>query len=115
MMIGMSPEKCWALYKYGVIKFWYIVASCWILLYEFYYDVRIYEHQMQNFLSHWHSFSPLLNTEIMPSHVLGQHASPYQVYGLNVTRIFKCLSLWPLGLRPRSAAARFLRLWFGIP
>jgi hypothetical protein len=30
MMGGVSPETCWALYKYGIIKFWYIVASCWI-------------------------------------------------------------------------------------
>jgi len=38
MMGGVSPETCWALYKYGIIKFWYIVASCWIFLYEFCYD-----------------------------------------------------------------------------
>jgi hypothetical protein len=30
MMGGVSPETCWASYKYE-IKFWYIVASCWIL------------------------------------------------------------------------------------
>jgi hypothetical protein len=34
MMGGMSLETCWASYKYGIIKFWYIVASCWIFLYE---------------------------------------------------------------------------------
>jgi len=34
MMGGVSPDTCWALYKYGIIKFWYIVASCWIFLYE---------------------------------------------------------------------------------
>ena len=34
MMRGVSPETCWAPYKYGIIKFWYIVASCWIFLYE---------------------------------------------------------------------------------
>jgi hypothetical protein len=33
MMGGVSPESCWASYKYGIIKFWYIVASCWIFLY----------------------------------------------------------------------------------
>jgi hypothetical protein len=33
-MGGVSPETCWASYKYGIIKFWYIVASCWIFLYE---------------------------------------------------------------------------------
>jgi len=36
LMVGsVSPETCWASYKYGIIKFWYIVASCWIFLYEF--------------------------------------------------------------------------------
>jgi hypothetical protein len=34
MMEGVSPETCWASYKYGIIKFWYIIASCWIFLYE---------------------------------------------------------------------------------
>ena len=29
MMGGVSPETCWASYKYGIIKFWYIVTSCW--------------------------------------------------------------------------------------
>ena len=43
MMGGVSPETCWASYKYGIIKFWYIVASCWIFLYEFYYDALIHE------------------------------------------------------------------------
>ena len=34
MMGGVSPETCWASYKYGIIKFCYIVASCWNFLYE---------------------------------------------------------------------------------
>jgi hypothetical protein len=34
MMGGVSPETCWASYKYGIIKFWYIVASFWILFYK---------------------------------------------------------------------------------
>jgi hypothetical protein len=34
MIGGVSLETCWALYKYGIIKFWNIVASCWIFLYE---------------------------------------------------------------------------------
>jgi hypothetical protein len=29
MMGGVSPETCWAPYKYE-IKFWYTAASCWI-------------------------------------------------------------------------------------
>jgi len=34
MMGSVSSEKCWASYKYGIIKFWYTVASCGIFLYE---------------------------------------------------------------------------------
>ena len=34
IMGDVSPETCWALYKYGIIKFWYIVAYCWTFLYE---------------------------------------------------------------------------------
>ena len=34
LMGGVSPEICWASYKYGIIKCWYIVATCWIFLYE---------------------------------------------------------------------------------
>jgi len=47
IMGGVSLETCWASYKYGIIKFWYIVASCWIFLYEMYYDARIHEHQVR--------------------------------------------------------------------
>jgi len=46
MMGGVSPETCWASYKYGIIKCWYIVAYCWIFLYILYYDARIHEHQI---------------------------------------------------------------------
>ena len=30
MMGVVSPETCWASFKYGIIKLWYTVASCWI-------------------------------------------------------------------------------------
>jgi len=46
MMGGVSPETRWASYRYGIIKFWYIVASCWIFLYELYYDARLHKHQV---------------------------------------------------------------------
>ena len=48
MMGGLSPETCWASYKYGIIKYWYNVAFCWLFLYELYYDARIHEHQDWN-------------------------------------------------------------------
>jgi len=44
IMGSVSPETFWASYKYEIIKFWYIVAYCWIFLYEFYYDAQIHEH-----------------------------------------------------------------------
>ena len=46
MLGGVSPETCWASYKYGIIK---ILIRCCILLdflYELYYDARIHEHQV---------------------------------------------------------------------
>jgi len=36
MMGAVSSEICWASYKYGIIKFLYIVAFCWSFLYELY-------------------------------------------------------------------------------
>jgi len=48
MMDGVSPKTCWASRKCGIIKLWYIVASCWIFLYELYYDARIHKHQIDN-------------------------------------------------------------------
>jgi len=56
IMGGVSPETCWASYKYEIIKFWYIVAFCWIFLYELYYDGRIHEYQVQKFLLVYCSF-----------------------------------------------------------
>ena len=48
MLGGVSPETCWASYKYGIIKFWYIVASSWISRYEFYCDARIHKRPALN-------------------------------------------------------------------
>ena len=59
MMGGVSPKTCWASYKYGIIKFWYIVASCWIFLYELYYDARIHKHQVHNLRVSQQSQDPL--------------------------------------------------------
>ena len=53
MMGGVSPETRWASYKYGIIKFLYVVASCWIFLYELYYDARIHKHQIKILLGDW--------------------------------------------------------------
>jgi len=41
MMGGVSPETRWSSYKYGIIKFWYIVASCWIFLCELHRNFAI--------------------------------------------------------------------------
>jgi len=39
MMGGVSPETCWASYKYE-IKFWYTVTSCWIFYMNYEWVVR---------------------------------------------------------------------------
>ena len=57
MMGGVSSEMCWASYKYGIIKILYIVASCWIFLYELHYDGRIHERQV--------TYNILIKTEIL--------------------------------------------------
>ena len=43
MMGGVSPKTFWASWKYGIIKVWYTVASCWIFLYELYYGFSYVE------------------------------------------------------------------------
>ena len=48
MMGGVSPETCWASYKYGIIKFWYVVPSCWIFLYEL--TLILYSHKLRPLL-----------------------------------------------------------------
>jgi hypothetical protein len=57
MMGGVSPETCWASYKYWIIKFWYTVASCWIFLYELYcdarYDPRMWSSNITSNLLHY--------------------------------------------------------------
>jgi len=59
MMNGVSPETCWASYKYGIVKFWYSVVYCWIFLSELYYDARIHEHQVSG---HWWSWPQSLSS-----------------------------------------------------
>jgi len=51
MMGGVSPETCWASYKYGIIKCWYFVASCLISLNELPSDARIHEHQISDVIN----------------------------------------------------------------
>jgi hypothetical protein len=48
MMSGVSLETCGAIDKHWNNKFWYTVASCWLFLYDLYYDARIHEHQLNN-------------------------------------------------------------------
>jgi hypothetical protein len=45
MMSGVSLETCWAIRKQRNDKFYYTVASCWLFLYDLYYEARIHEHQ----------------------------------------------------------------------
>ena len=51
MMGGVSLETCWASHKYEIIKFWYIVASLWIFLYEESIQIWGSRHQSTKFHS----------------------------------------------------------------
>jgi hypothetical protein len=51
MMGGVWPKTCWASYKYGIIKFWYIVASCSIFLYELSIMCSFYELRAKKWIS----------------------------------------------------------------
>jgi len=48
MMRSVSLETFWAIKKHWNNKFYYTVASCWLFLYDLYYDTRIHEHQVCN-------------------------------------------------------------------
>jgi hypothetical protein len=48
MMGGVSLKTCSAIKKQCNNKFYYTVASCWLFVYDLYYDARIHEHQAGN-------------------------------------------------------------------
>jgi len=50
MMSGVSLETCWTIKKHWNNKFYYTVASCWLFLYDLYYDARIHEYQTQPYV-----------------------------------------------------------------
>jgi hypothetical protein len=45
-LLMVSLETCWAIKKRWNNKFYYTAASCWLFLYDLYYDARIHEHQV---------------------------------------------------------------------
>jgi len=49
----VSLETCWAIKKHWNNKFYYTVASCWLFLYDLYYNARIHEYQALNSVLHW--------------------------------------------------------------
>jgi len=46
MMNAVSLETCSAIKKHWNNKFYYTVASCWLFLYDLFYDARIHKHQV---------------------------------------------------------------------
>jgi hypothetical protein len=65
MMGSVSPETCWASYKYGIIKCWYIAASRWIFLYELYYDAQIHKQQTVEYLLATKIYVPMLHDAVV--------------------------------------------------
>jgi len=47
MMSGVSLETCRAIKKHWNNKLYYTETSCWLFLWDLYYDARIHEHQHQ--------------------------------------------------------------------
>jgi len=41
MMGGVSSETCWAIKKHWNNKFYYTVASCWLLLYDLFQNFKL--------------------------------------------------------------------------
>ena len=131
MMGGLSPETCWASHKYGITKFWYIVASCWIFPYELCYDAWIHEHQNKEYahgLCRWplrrqckplqedvYSWSAAISWECSISH---EDVSSISVRDMPQNRIFpfaavrtpKCLTTddfhWCPRMPPHGAALK---------
>jgi len=48
--VCVSLKTCRAIKKHWNNNFYYTVASCWLFLYDFYYDEQIHEHQVQKFV-----------------------------------------------------------------
>ena len=46
MLGGLSLETCWAIKKHWNSKFYYTFASCWLFIYDLYYDARTHEYQV---------------------------------------------------------------------
>jgi hypothetical protein len=44
MMSVVSLQTCWAIKKHWNNKFYYVVASCWLLLSDLYYNAQFHEH-----------------------------------------------------------------------
>ena len=51
MMSSVSLETFWAIKKHWNNKFYYTVSFCWLFLYDLYYDARMREHQVDNYVS----------------------------------------------------------------
>jgi len=85
MMGCVSPETCWASYKYGIIKFWYIVASCWIFIYESYnwWSNSLFLQNTQ--YSRHCSFTPKINqiNQLPTAQVLFQSHQSHCLNGLH--------------------------------
>ena len=99
MMGGVSPETCWASYKYVIIKFWYIVVSCWIFL-----NCTV----MQKILS-----TPSFGGEVKPSVSCRRFAACKRSLELRGSRILDeiCRNISRPRRVPPSAARGLSRRW----
>jgi hypothetical protein len=61
MMSGVSLETCWAIKKHWNNKFYYTLASCWLLLYDLYFLVCVFWEavSVHNMKKVWVEVQPL--------------------------------------------------------
>jgi len=73
MMGDVSPETCWTIKKHWNNKFYCSVTSCWLFLYDLYYDEGM--HELSLYWLHRASYNSLFILSNLDTHI--QFVSSY--------------------------------------
>jgi len=91
---GVSPETCWALYKYGIINFDILLHLVGFFLYELYYDARFHEHQNRSVFAHFSGQNTSKNMKCHNTAMLSVNA--VKMSRFNDTQHFVCTTCYLL-------------------
>jgi hypothetical protein len=97
LMMGSVSETCWASYKYGIIKVWYTVASCWILCMNWRWATSFPSCNI------YHSHNPVLHDQL---YMLRKFQSPWFNHPNNIYWVQKINEANPI----YAVLSRFLLL-----